>query len=128
MRRGTRRLYSLLALVALAHASGQWVRAVPCAPSPDAAAAAAAERHDASADHAAGGAHAGAAHRQADTESSRCPLGPMGIASGCAGAASIPSFVTFGLALSAPTADPLPCPDLAPQVLFGADIFRPPRA
>jgi len=128
MRRGTRRLYAVLALVALAHASGQWVQAAPCVPSPDGAAAALAGPHDAAADHAAGGAHSGGAHRPADTESSRCPLGPMGIASGCAGAASIPSFVTFGLALSALAADPLPCLDLAPQVLFGADIFRPPRA
>lgn len=126
MKRRARTFLSFLALVALAHASWQWVRTAPCAPSVSASAAETAT--PAAADHRAGGAHAGADHRPADAGSSHCPLGPMGIASGCAGAAPIPSHVTFGLALPARASDPLPRSAPAPQPLFGADIFRPPRA
>lgn len=125
MNRRARAFWSVLALVALAHASWQWVRSAPCAPSVSAAAAAAGA---ATADHEHGGTHASEDHRPADPGSSHCPLGPMGTAPGCAGAASIPAHVEFALPLGARASAPLPHSALVPQSLFAADIFRPPRA
>jgi hypothetical protein len=57
-----------------------------------------------------------------------CPHGQAGVMGGCAVAAAIPTGMTTVAAIPFGNQVPVRLSDTLPRILFGTDLFRPPRA
>ncbi len=57
-----------------------------------------------------------------------CPQGQAGILGGCAVSAAIPTGTLPVVSVPFEGSDPIAPPVTLPQIIFGTDLFRPPRA